>query len=415
MRRVLPFAAAAVLVAGVALTARGSGVTGDILAVPPPGGVSAEVLADGTPVFVVHAAGVGGGERDVMVVEAVAGLDGTPLSALVGWCEEAELFIEPHLGAVYLPDGRRSPYPTSGNRRNPNTVFAVDVDDPGLARREVLGLASRGTAVRVGGRQEPRTDPDSAIEEVADLLTPFDRPRFPPGCQGQPQPWTLNPSPATPAGDLRTHAAFAQPFTMPPDGGVLPDGPHLLAAAVVRDAGGATLCAAPDPARAPDCPPDAPAVAGIPGTDVAGIATTLRGPLLVTVADGDVRQVALLPTARWSGAGFDRLVVFDALLADFILSTGLASLRLLEPEPTRLPGLGDGLHCLVPSLNNVLTLDVSVDATVTGRQVMAGSQAPTSIAATGLAGAIAGPQTPRVEVVADPSTCRVLRLAELPG
>lgn len=196
-----------------------------VLARPAAGEVSAEWLPDGRPVFVVAHE-----DDTVSVVDAVSTHRVYRPDKLVGWCDSARIFQDPHHYSQWGPHGQYLGGPAPAGL----ATYAAEVDGD-----EVHVGARRPPASRETGPPTDPTGPSCTWPEDTTGAAPVDGR----GMRHTPEaaPW-----PATTA----TQAAER-------------GGPAVVEGTAVYDSDGAgTLCSTPEPGSPPRCPPDSPPLAG---------------------------------------------------------------------------------------------------------------------------------------------------------
>lgn len=199
--------------------------SGSVLARPDPGETSAEWLVDGRPVFVVAHE-----DESVSVVDAVSTHRAYRPDKLVGWCDSARIFQDPHHYSHWGPRGQYLGGPAPAGL----ATYAAEVD---------------GDEVHVGARRPPASrETDSSTDPTG------------PPC-GWPEDTT---GPARLDGHGVRHTPEAAPWpTTTATQAAKRDGPAVVEATAIYDGDGAgRLCSDPEPGPPPRCPPDSPPLAG---------------------------------------------------------------------------------------------------------------------------------------------------------
>lgn len=389
----------------------GGSVEDDVVLLPPSGDVHADVLDDGTPVFVVHT-----GDGTALVLEALVP-GAAPVGEVVGWCPATRQLVAAHYGAVYDHRGRRSAHGVRG--RAGADARIVEPSDGSLdlyarATERVPGFDGAGDPVRVGERLA-QGDERGSTRPDARVVT-------------RPPAWCRAPAPVlrdsglaldadVPSRALRAHDDLVRPLAdalQPQSQGRW----VVVDAAVVRAAdGSATACAAlADDPGPPACGEDAVPVAPSSSSPAAGLWTLLEGPLAVRASGRTITDVAVLPSSRWRGAGFRGSEVHRGLLEPFVLDDG--ALRWRRSTAALVPQ--EGFPCVAPdSTGGSLPLDGDATVLLGDPLVDAGGAgAVRPVSAVELARVSTALRPPGsvdvpVEVVVDRSTCRVLRVEQI--
>jgi nitrite reductase/ring-hydroxylating ferredoxin subunit len=260
---------------GVTLETADEGERGTILALPARGGIAAEFLSDGIPVFVVHAE-----DGDVTVVDARDPHD-VGVQLLVGWCATAGWFEGGAFGSRFLPDGRW----ISGPAPSDLATFETEVDGQSVQ----VGVR-RDTAGRSGGE--------------------------PPGLAGptceQDPPWVDD----GPRGTMLMH--HGEDATVPVgEAARRPPGSTVLVAGHLETGGDAEPVLCEPAAQAPYCRTggvavqvDSPAFSDDPD-----VASGFAGRFLVRVTEDGFRDVTVIADASSYARAFQGEWVFTGALA----------------------------------------------------------------------------------------------------
>jgi hypothetical protein len=400
-RRLVTAAVVAAVLVGLVASARSAdrATVDEVLEVPDLDTVRADRLSTGTPVFAVATRVADGGGPALDVIQAFVPEVEGPVTALVGWCEAAGVFVDPHHGPVYDVRGRRLPTTLFGRSRQDGRRLTA-LDDLIHRTSEALpGQGDRAGVARVGGVQ--RLQPWQ-LRDRPDLspVTPPRRCRVPDAPPAAPAAGSPTGSEAA-APQVTDHAFLAARVDPERGGWQITDG-----WLVVQPDGRARWCdEAPGPlpdARCGEPREDVPVGFSFAPAEVGGAGAVLGGPLAVRFADGAVARVAVLPRSTWVGSSLRGTEVLEGdLVRSWTVEEPTVGVRDLEGTgrcPATYPG---GLVDGVPVARVPVTA-----ATVVDLRDGAGADA----AALGGLDQLALDRGVRVEVEVDGTTCEALVL-----
>lgn len=385
--------AAAVVLLLVVLAARGTGggPAEEVLSLPATGSVRPELLANGTPVFVVHTAPVEvGNAPTVDVMQAFTTELADPVTELVGWCAASQQMVAGHHGPLYDFRGRRMPAAVDG--RLPAGVVRADLtaldDLVHRASAPIQGRIAEGEPLQVGGtqplqpwqvQQRPKLDPvvppeacrvgaaDNPVVDHGFLAGTVD-----PGQTG----WQITDGWLAVGPDGRASWCDVEPVVEALDGTW------------------GTRCEEP---RA-----DLSIGFGYDPADVGLVPAVLGGPLAARLRDGVVQRVAVLAGSAWRGSSLQGTQRYIGGFVDLDVDRGVASVRGLAG--------GGGELCLSALPGPLTNQAVGTNVAVTGDTVLLvdGVADPRTIADAPPAGSDGA----RVEVVLDAVTCDALSITD---
>ncbi|MGI9015631.1 MAG: hypothetical protein ACR2HR_00755 [Euzebya sp.] len=398
-RRILRVGAVVVVLVLVVVAARSAdrATVTDVLSIPDFGTIRADRLANGTPVFVVSSPAVEpDGEPILDVIQAFDTEIDTPITGLVGWCADAGMFVDAHLGPLYDVRGRRLPSSIQG-RELSQTIFEephTAVDD--LIHREVQPI-------------QGRTQPDDPFEvgQVQQLQAwqvqdrPLLQPLTPPNsCRLPPDPAVADPDAAPVFRRLIDHSFLAGPIDPDASGWQVTDG-----WLIIDVDGRATWCdAEPTRETQPRCPqPRSDVSVGftIDRQDVGGIPAILGGPLAVRLEDGVVARAAVMADSTWRGSSLRGTERYVGNYVSLDAVRGTANVRGVQ---------GGGTELCLGAFPGLLTNQAVASAISIGAETLfqiGGVSDPARLAAQ-------SPTRPDVEVqvVIDRATCRALLITD---
>ncbi|CAN5324980.1 hypothetical protein BH23ACT9_BH23ACT9_07700 [soil metagenome] len=385
------------LVVVAAQTADRATVT-DVLSIPDFPTVRPERLENGTPVFVVHAAGDRPGDPAVIdVIQAFTTEVTGPVTGLVGWCAASRQFVAAHHGALYDRRGRRMPATLRGRSASPAEGVNALAD---LIHRQ---------SQPVDGRTEPE---DPILVGGVERLRPWqvqDRPGLAPTVPPARCRLQDDPVVGTDAGDsfhrLVDHSFLAGPLDPAVDGWQMTEGWLLI----TPDGRGTWCEAAPLPGPPATCSqPRADVRIGfaVDPQDVGGVAVVIGGPLAARLQGGVVQRVAVTIRSTWIGSSLQGTERYQGAFATLDADRGMVVVRSAEGTPVR--SEAGTCRAAFPSVwtPEGVALGIQVSGGTTFQ--VDGTTDPADLAA--LPTYI--DDGPPVEVVVDAVTCRALAVTD---
>ncbi len=397
LTRVLGVLAVVALVVVAAGTADRATVV-NVLAIPDYGTVRAELLANGTPVFVVaRPPEEPDGPPVIDVIQAFTTEVSAPVTGLVGWCADSGMFVDAHMGPLYDVRGRRLPSTITG--REP----AAEREEPLTALDDLIH--------RVVQPVEGRLDVDDPIE-VSGIqplqpwqvqLRPLLNPDVPPGqCRLDVQPPVPDPSAQQLFRRLIDHSFYATSVDPSATGWQITTGFLVL-----RPNGTGVWCDdEPTFEEEPRCAEprgDIEVALDLDPAQLGGLSTVIGGPLAVRMSDGAVRRAAVMADSVWRGPSLRGTARYNALLVG---SWNFAdpSITVTDVTPTAADGRPDGGAgtCLSGPPDGRNPLRVASDSLIDVDGVTASGLDQLPLTEGGVP----------VHVVLDAVTCRVLLLTD---
>lgn len=350
-----------------------------VVQVPSPGEVLDEQLDDGTPVWVSQDQ-----DGQVAVLEALTPSTG-PIGGMVGWCEDGQRFVDPHMGLTFGPNGSRYNGLVPG-RASPHAPTV------GLTPRtiQVAGQAQPGDPVLVAQPVPPSTDKvDPPLRgELA---------HGPPASCRRPERRIGGTDTASLTG-LRDHARRRQPLDISVPGWQIGDGWLQFG-----PSGNAQWCEGSLTNRGNSTCTGGDVIdvtVRVPTDAAASITTVIGDPLAVQVdEEGRIVKAAVLPTSTWAGSSLQPSATYRL---DY-LAPDVGSSRLLVHS-------ADGKRCVsaAPAIlgmspdTSVIYIDVDTRLDIRGATTVDDLRR-VGVPATGLA----------VDVVVDGITCRALAVRDV--
>ncbi len=331
-RRLVLRLLAVAAVVGVVVVAAGTAdraTVDDVLSIPRYGTVRAELLGNGTPVFVVAQPGEDPeGPPQVDVMQAFTTELDHPVTGLVGWCADAGQFIDAHHGPLFDVRGRRLPSSVTG-RELPGRLLGRHTALDDLIHRTVdtaEGRLAAGDPLVVGGVQglqpwqveeRPALDPD-----------------VPPAqCRLPDEPLLPDDEPAGLFRRVVDHSFYARPVDPDTTGWQVTDGWLVL-----RPDGTGSWCDDEPVGTPPSCAApreDVTVDLALTGAEVGPVPVVIGGPLAVRLREGAVVRAAVLADTAWRGSSLRGTWTHTGLLVH-AATTAEPTLGLRDLQP--LPG-----------------------------------------------------------------------------